>query len=83
VTFRGVPVTVTTVCPVGTAVLTDSSKMGYVIVREAISIKTGTNGDDLIYNLTRLVVEERLGLCEERPAAVLAITGLPTGVQGS
>jgi hypothetical protein len=62
---------------VGLRVL-DTRKFGYVVVREAITFRTGTNDDDFTRNLIRFVSEERLALAVERPAAVLAISGLPT-----
>jgi HK97 family phage major capsid protein len=72
----GVPVLTTTVMSAGTGMLMDTMKFGKVIVREAITVKTGTNTDDFVKNLTRFVAEERIGLAVERPSAVLKITGI-------
>lgn len=72
----GIPVTTTTTNPVGKALLIDSSKFGYVAVREPITMRTGWTADDFTRNLIRFIAEERLTLCVTRPAAVLAISGL-------
>jgi HK97 family phage major capsid protein len=74
----GVPVIPTTQMVAGDGLMLDTNKFGFVVVREALSLRTGTNGDDLISNLQRWVCEERLELAVERPAAVLSITNLPT-----
>ena len=42
--------------------------MGYAVVREAITVKPGGNGNDLIYHLTRFVAEERI-----RPVGLAAL----------
>ena len=76
-TVWGVPVLSTTAAPEGEAVLLDSTKLGAVLVREALTVLTGTSGEDLVKNISRFVVEERLTLAVERPAAVLHVTGLP------
>jgi hypothetical protein len=59
-------------------VLIGTTKFGKVLVRNGISLRTGTNNDDFTKNLVRFVAEERLSLAVERPAAVLSISGLPT-----
>jgi HK97 family phage major capsid protein len=74
----GVRVIVTTAMTNGTGLLLDTVKMGKVYIREGISIHTGTNTDDLVKNILRIVLEERLVLGVTRPAAVLAISNLPT-----
>ncbi|WP_322860108.1 phage major capsid protein [Mycobacterium europaeum] len=74
----GVEVLVTTEQTAGTGLLIDTLKFGKVLVREGLSLMTGTNNDDFTRNLVRFVGEERLALAVERPAALLAITGLPT-----
>jgi HK97 family phage major capsid protein len=74
----GVPVLVTTAQAAGTGLLIDSTKFGRVLIREGITVHTGTNNDDLTKNIARFVMEERLVLAVERPAAVLAISNLPT-----
>lgn len=72
----GIDVIQTTANPVGKGLLLDSSKCGYVGVREPISVRMGYANDDLVKNLVRFVAEERLVLCVTRPAAVLAISNL-------
>jgi HK97 family phage major capsid protein len=72
----GIDVIQTTQNPVGKGLLLDSTKCGYVGVREPIAIRTGWATDDFTRNVQRFVAEERLVLCCTRPAAVLAISGL-------
>ncbi|BBY38469.1 hypothetical protein MMAN_26030 [Mycobacterium mantenii] len=74
----GIPVLQTTQIAAGTGVLLDTRKFGFVVVREALTTRTGTNDNDFISNLIRFICEERLQLAIERPSAVLAISGLPT-----
>jgi HK97 family phage major capsid protein/HK97 family phage prohead protease len=75
-TVWGIKVLTTTVIAAGTGLLLDTTNFGRVLVRETITMTVGTSGDDLVRNLARMVVEERIGLAVERPAALLAITGL-------
>jgi HK97 family phage major capsid protein len=72
----GIDVIQTTANPVGKGLLLDSTKAGYVGVREPISVRTGYANDDLVKNILRFVAEERAVLCVTRPAAVLAISNL-------
>jgi hypothetical protein len=58
--------------------LLDTRKLGFVVVRETLTLRTGTNTDDFTRNLQRWIAEERLALAVERPSAVCKITGLPT-----
>lgn len=74
----GVEILPTTQCTAGKGLLLDTNKFGFVVVREAISLRTGTSNDDFVRNLQRWICEERLELCVERPAAVLSISNLPT-----
>lgn len=74
----GVEVLQTTACPAGTAIVLDTQKFGFVVMRSNLELQTGYNGNDFSQNITRWAVEERLNLAVERPAAVLNITGLPT-----
>jgi HK97 family phage major capsid protein len=74
----GVEVLPTTQITAGDGLLLDTKKFGFVAVREAVSLRTGTNDDDFTRNLQRWVAEERLELAVERPSAVLSISGLPT-----
>jgi HK97 family phage major capsid protein len=74
----GVPVLTTTSIAAGTGLMLDTQKFGRVLIRESISVHTGTSGLDLISNIQRFVLEERLVLAVERPAAVINISNLPT-----
>jgi HK97 family phage major capsid protein len=74
----GVPVLTTTAIAAGSALMLDSTKFGKVLVREGITVHVGHSGTDFVQNIARLVLEERLVLAVERPAAVLAISNLPT-----
>jgi HK97 family phage major capsid protein len=74
----GVDVLQTTQQPPGYALLLDTSKLGYVAIRESLSMRIGWSGDDFTRNLLRTVAEERLVLCVTRPPAILVIEGLPT-----
>jgi HK97 family phage major capsid protein len=74
----GVPVLQTTAAVAGTALLLDSTKFGFVPVRQNIEIQSGFTNDDFSRNIIRWAVEERLNLAVERPSAILNITGLPT-----
>jgi HK97 family phage major capsid protein len=73
-----VPVLITTTLAAGSGLLLDTNKFGKVLVREGITVATGTNTDDFTKNIQRWVIEERLALAVERPTAVLTISGLPT-----
>jgi hypothetical protein len=73
----GVPVVSTTANPAGKGLLLDTSKFGYIAIRESLSMRLGYSGTDLVQNILRTVAEERLVLCVTRPAAVLAISNLP------
>jgi HK97 family phage major capsid protein len=77
-TLWGVEVLVTTVIAAGVGALIDSSKFGRVLVRDGLTIQTGTSGDDFVHNITRFVAEERITLAVERPTAVLKLTNLGT-----
>lgn len=74
----GVPVLQTTQISAGDGLLLDTTKYGRVWQREGLSLRTGYAGSDFTSNILRFVCEERLNLAVERPAAVLAISGLPT-----
>ncbi len=73
----GMDVIVTVKQAEGVGLLLDNSKWGHVIVREALSMRTGTDSDDFTRNLVRFVMEERFTLAVERPTAVCEITNLP------
>ena len=81
-TCWGVEVLVTTQIARGVGLMMDTTKFGRVHVRQPLSLQVGYSGTDLVDNITRFVAEERLALAVERPAAILAIDGLPTGLQG-
>ena len=73
----GVEVLVTTVIGEGVGALIDSSKFGRVLVRDGLTIQTGTSGDDFIHNITRFVAEERLTLAvEPSDGRLLKLTNL-------
>ena len=74
----GVKVLVTTAQAAGTGLLLDTHKFGTVLVREGITVQTGYSNDDFSRNICRWAIETRLALAVERPASVLAISGLPT-----
>ena len=77
----GIEVLVTTALDEGTGVVLDTRKFGRALVRESLSLRTGTDSGDFTRNIWRYIVEERLTLAVERPSAVCKITGLPA--QGS
>jgi len=73
----GIPLVVTTSCPVGTVLVADSTKAAAVYVRQGLSIEVSPyNSDDFVRNLTRFRCEERLALATPRPAAMCIVTGL-------
>ncbi|MCU1695732.1 MAG: hypothetical protein JWR34_1795 [Mycobacterium sp.] len=74
----GVRAIVTTALAAGAGLLIDTQKACKVYVRENITSHVGTNNDDFTKNIHRMVLEERLVLGVNRPAAVLSITNLPT-----
>lgn len=74
----GVPTLITTALAPGAAVLLDTTRLGRTYVLDNLVLTTGYSGDDLVRNIVRAVLEERIGLAVERPGAVLSITGLPT-----
>ncbi len=73
----GIPLVVTTTCPIGTVLVADAGKAAMVYVRQGLSIETTQyNTDDFTHNLTRFRCEERLALATPRPAAMCIVTGL-------
>ncbi|BBY36509.1 nucleoid-structuring protein H-NS [Mycobacterium mantenii] len=74
----GIDVLTTTAAPEGEAVLIDTSKFGYVAIREPLSMRIGYATDDFTRNILRTVAEERLVLCVTRPPAVLQVYNLAT-----
>jgi len=73
----GIPLVVTTTCPIGTVLAADARKAAMVYVRQGLSIETTPyNTDDFTHNLTRFRCEERLALATPRPAAMCIVTGL-------
>lgn len=74
----GVEVVPTTQITAGVGALLDSRKFGYVVVREALTFRTGTSDDDFVRNVVRFICEERIAVAVERPSAVCKVTGLPT-----
>jgi HK97 family phage major capsid protein len=73
----GVPVLQTTAATAGTALLIDSTKFGFVALRNNIELFSGFTNDDFQRNINRWALEERLNVAIERPSSVLNITGLP------
>jgi hypothetical protein len=55
---------------------------GNVTIRQGLTMRVGYSGTDLTQNLLRFVQEERLNVAVERPTALCAVTGLPTGALG-
>jgi len=82
-TAWGVEVLQSTGFSEGEAVLLDSQMVGKIAVRETITMRLGYSGDDLVRNVLRVVVEERLNFAIERPAAICHVTGLPTATATS
>jgi HK97 family phage major capsid protein len=80
-TIFGVEVLVTTVCDEGVGLLIDTAKFGRCLVRESLSMRTGTDSGDFTKNIVRFVFEERLTAAIERPSALCRIANLP--VEGS
>lgn len=74
----GVPTLITTTLAPGKGVLLDTTRVGRTYVRDNLVLTSGYANDDLIRNIVRLVLEERIGLAVERPSAAISITGLPT-----
>jgi HK97 family phage major capsid protein len=73
----GIPVFADIWCPQGTGLLLDTTKFGYVGVREPLTVRVGYAGTDFQQNILRFVGEERLVLCVTRPSAVCSIVNLP------
>lgn len=64
--------------PLGTAVLIDSKKFGYGVIRSGIEVFTGFNENDFSRFLQRWGVMWRGQLAVVRAGAILTVTGLPT-----
>jgi HK97 family phage major capsid protein len=67
----------TTAMTAGVGLLIDSSKFGFAVIREGVTINSGTNLDDFSRNIQRYVIETRIGLAVERASAICSVTGLP------
>jgi hypothetical protein len=79
----GIPVYTTTALnnggtPLGTAVLLDSTKFGFGIIRQGIQLAQGWNDTDFSQFIQRYALWWRGQLAVVRPGAVLTVTGLPT-----
>jgi len=77
----GIPTLVTTdVDPsnVGQASLIDTTKFGYAVIREGLTMRAGFSEDDFVRNLQRYVFETRLNITVVCPQCVLALSNLPT-----
>jgi HK97 family phage major capsid protein len=75
-TVWGLPTVVTTECADGVGFLLDSSQFGRLLVRDPLNMRIGYANDDLVRNILRYVVEERMVLAVERPSAILKLTGV-------
>lgn len=64
----------------GDAFFIDTAKLGYLVIREAMNIITGTNADDLARNQNTWIAELREGPAWVRASAAFYLTGLPTSV---
>ena len=76
----GVEVRLSTDVTAGDAFFIDSTKLGYLVIREAMNIITGTNADDLARNQNTWIAELREGPAWVRATAAFYLTGLPTSV---
>jgi HK97 family phage major capsid protein len=79
----GIPVYTTTALqssgtPLGTAVLFDSTKFGFGIIRQGIEMWQGYNASDFSEFIQRYALMWRGQLAVVRPGAILTVTGLPT-----
>jgi HK97 family phage major capsid protein len=74
----GLTVIVTTTQSAGVATLLDTTKFGFILVRESLVLRTGTSEDDFVTNVVRVICEERIEVAVERPPAICKVTGLPT-----
>jgi hypothetical protein len=55
----------------------DTTKYGYPVVREALTMRVGYDSGDFTANMQRIVVEERLTQALVRPTAIMAVFNLP------
>ena len=76
-TLWGLDVLTTIACQQGVAVLLDTTRFGYAVIREALTMRIGLDAGDFTANMQRIVVEERLNLAVVRPTAVLSVNNLP------
>jgi HK97 family phage major capsid protein len=73
-----IPVYTTTAMTAGTAVLLDSTKFGFGIIRQGIQLSQGYNAADFSQFIQRYALLWRGQLAVVRPGAILTVTGLPT-----
>jgi HK97 family phage major capsid protein len=59
-TLWGLDVLTTIAAPQGWAVMLDTTKYGFAVIREALTMRVGYDSGDFTANLQRIVVEERL-----------------------
>jgi HK97 family phage major capsid protein len=76
----GVEVRLSTDVTAGDAFFVDTTKLGYLVIREAMNIITGTNADDLARNQNTWIAELREGPAWVRASGAFYLTGLPTSV---
>jgi len=73
----GLEVVVTTVMPVGTALVAATDTAAVIYERMGISLMASAqSGTDFTSNLVRFVAEERLALAVTRPSGLCKVTGL-------
>ncbi len=73
----GLEVVVTTVMPVGTALVAATDTAAVIYERMGIALMASSqSGTDFTSNLVRFVAEERLALAVTRPSALCKVTGL-------
>jgi HK97 family phage major capsid protein len=73
-----IPVYTTTAMTAGTAILLDSTKFGFGIIRQGIQMFQGYNDLDFSQFIQRYALLWRGQLAVVRPGAILSVTGLPT-----
>jgi HK97 family phage major capsid protein len=76
-TLWGIPVLTTVACQQGTGVLLDTTRYGWAVIREALTMRVGADSGDFTANMVRIIVEERLTQAIVRPTAVLLMSNLP------
>jgi HK97 family phage major capsid protein len=73
-----IPVYTTTAMTLGTALMFDSTKMGFGVLRQGIQLHQGYNNTDFSQAIQRYMLTWRGQIAVVRAGALLTITGLPT-----